>query len=113
MNEKFLWGKWIEDNDHEGEIWVAWIPLDNAKNISDWKKLVTYLDKVEDSEYQMMTLRATRSEVEFLCEHSGSGYMRHNNIVKSITIPSDEELEEWVNGEDDPFYKLNSNVFIS
>lgn len=79
MSAERMYVKFVETNDHEGERWVFFLPVDGNQSQLAWlQRLIAEVDAVHDTEGQYALLldeTYPESEVDIVVKHAEDGYM--------------------------------------
>jgi len=77
--------KFTEENDHEGETWTFWLPVEGNEHalaaFAEW--LADQGPRVEDYNLELEA-RESEERVAALVEHGGSGYMAYHTKVSGL-----------------------------
>ncbi len=79
--------KFAEENDHEGETWNFWLPVEGNERalaeFADW--LVGQGERAEEYTLDLESPQ-TQDRVDALVEHGGSGYMAYHTKVAGAMV---------------------------
>jgi hypothetical protein len=95
--------KFTEVNDHEGETWHHYLPIEG--NEAALEQLRAYLAKAKtechwEFPYELGTEPIAESDVDTLVKHADMGYMAQHNKVAGVLKKFDTSADP-----DDLFYK--------
>lgn len=83
----------IEHNDHEGEIWKFYIPIEG--NEIALQQLGDILAQIDDEEmFELDKTPLSEFEVAVLVKHTESGYMDQHNKLKGTLVITDDLPDE-------------------
>lgn len=97
-----------EHNDHEGETWHFYIPIDGNEAVLD--QLDTALgalgDRLEEDVFELELAPIPEMEVDILVKRGGdTDYMAEHNKLAGRLVLTDEHLAKLAAGDIDPLYK--------
>lgn len=103
--------KLSETNDHEGETWHFYIPVEgNEEGIEELR--VTLAHFADEDQYSLDLTPLPEYEVDILVKHSDCGYMHdHNKLEGVLTLPSDF-AERMDDDDEDPLYKGEIKAYM-
>ena len=83
--------KLTEDNEHEGETWHFYIPIEgNEESIGQLFEAIAVLDQDVDEQYALDLTPLPEGEVDILVKHADMGYMaNHTKLAGVLTLPDD------------------------
>lgn len=105
-NDVTTFVKLTENNEHEGETWHFYIPIDgNEAAIGQLLDVTIGLDQDIDEGYSLDVTPIPEVEVDILVKHADTGYMaNHNKLTGVLTLPEDFD-ERMADEDSDPLYK--------
>lgn len=103
---KKQYGVWVENNNHEGELWRVLIDLSSKIQKDRWLKVIKILDKLEldDCPYRVEEDELTDDQVTAILRYSVPGY------YDSIGLGELKDIST-LDLTHDPFYKLRHISF--
>jgi hypothetical protein len=98
--------KLTENNEHEGETWHFYIPVEgNEEAIGQLFEAIAVLDQDVDEQYSLDLTPIPEGEVDILVKHADTGYMaNHNKLTGVLTLPDDFD-EKMTEEDGDLLYK--------
>lgn len=99
------YAKFTENNDHEGESWRFWIPIEG--NEDALQRLRSALDAADsDEEFELDLTPAPEVEVDALVKHTGFGWTAYDSKLEGVLTLPDDVMAEIENGAaDEHLYK--------